>query len=163
MQIKISVDEADIGKVKEGQQVVYTVDSYAGREFRGDVTQIRKDGQTVQNVVTYIVIASARNPDKILFPGMTANARIIIDSRKDVLKVPVAALRFTPSKDNGPKESHVWVLDHEQRPKAVPVKLGLSDGKMVQIASTVALDRVITGINASAPPPTFARRVIGSM
>jgi HlyD family secretion protein len=163
MQIKISVDEADIGKVKEGQQVVYTVDSYPGREFRGDVTQIRKDGQTVQNVVTYIVIASARNPEKILLPGMTANARIIIDSRKDVLKVPVAALRFTPFKENGSKESHVWVLDHEQRPKAVPVKLGLSDGKMVQIASTIALDRVITGIDASAPPPTFARRVIGSM
>jgi HlyD family secretion protein len=163
MQIKISVDEADIGRILEGQQVIYTVDSYPGREFRGEVKQIRKDAQPVQNVVTYVVVASAPNPGKILIPGMTANARIIIDSRRDVVKVPVAALRFMPSKEASTKESHVWVLGNDRRPKAVPVKVGLSDGKMVEVASETPLEQVITGIDASAPPPTLARRVIGSI
>lgn len=163
MQIKISVDEADIGRIREGQQVIYTVDSYPRREFRGEVKQIRMDAQPVQKVVTYVVVASAPNPDKILIPGMTANARIIIDSRRDVVKVPVAALRFMPSKEASTKESHVWVLGNDQRPKAVPVKVGLSDGKMVEVVSKTLLEHVITGIDASAPPPTLARRVIGSM
>jgi HlyD family secretion protein len=127
------------------------------------VKQIRKDAQPVQKVVTYVVVASAPNPDKILIPGMTANARIIIDSREDVVKVPVAALRFMPPKEASTKESHVWVLGNDQRPKAVPVKIGLSDGRMVEVASKMPLEHVITGLDASAPPPTLARRVIGSM
>src|SRR5215210_5161451 len=121
MQIKISVDEADIGKIREGQTVIYTVDSFPGREFRAEVKQIRMDPQERQNVVTYVVVASAPNGDKALMPGMTTNARIIIDSRENVQKVPVAALRFAPAAEAAGNQPRVWTLDDHQRLREVPV------------------------------------------
>ncbi|MGA0794539.1 MAG: efflux RND transporter periplasmic adaptor subunit [Quisquiliibacterium sp.] len=96
MQVDASVDEAEIGKIREGQTATFTVDSFPGRQFSGEVTQVRKSALTVQNVVTYVVVVSARNPDLALVPGMTANVRIVTETRKDVLKVPNAALRFRP-------------------------------------------------------------------
>jgi HlyD family secretion protein len=163
MQIKISVDEADIGKIKEGQPVVYTVDSFPGREFRAEVKQIRMDPQEKQNVVTYVVVADAPNPDKILMPGMTANARIVIDAHDNVQKVPVAALRFAPPGESGPKHSHLWTLGDEERLKAIPVRVGLSDGNMVEVSTDQPLEQVIVGIDQTVAPPTIARRIIGSM
>jgi HlyD family secretion protein len=172
MQIKISVDEADIGKVREGQPVIYTVDSFPGREFRAEVKQIRKDSQEKQNVVTYVVVANAPNPDKILMPGMTANARIIIDAHENVHKVPLAALRFSPAGESGPKASHVpsdllrvllWTLGEDQQPRPVPVRVGLSDGSMVEVSSAESVEQVIVGVEKKEPPPTIARRIIGSM
>jgi len=163
MQIKISVDEADVGKVREGQPVIYTVDSFPGREFRAEVKQIRMDPQEKQNVVTYVVVANAPNPDKILMPGMTANARIVIDAHQDVQKVPVAALRFVPAGESGPKNSHVWTLGDDQRPKPIPVRVGLSDGNMVEVSSADPVERVIVGIDQSVAPPTVTQRIIGSM
>lgn len=96
MRVEVSVDEADIGQVREGQPVTFTVDSYAGREFRGEVQQIRKAGKEVSNVVTYTVVVSADNPAQLLLPGMTANVTIIVHRRENALKVANAALRFNP-------------------------------------------------------------------
>jgi HlyD family secretion protein len=97
MQVDASIDESEVGRIQVGQRATFTVDSFPGRTFRGEVSQVRKAAQVVQNVVTYIAVISASNPDGGLFPGMTANVRIIVDTRENVLKVPNAALRFRPA------------------------------------------------------------------
>ena len=96
MQVDTSVDEAEIGRIRLGQQASFTVDSFPGRSFTGEVVQVRKAALTVQNVVTYTVVVSARNADLSLIPGMTANVRITTDTRESALKAPNAALRFRP-------------------------------------------------------------------
>lgn len=96
MQVEASIDEAEIGRVAIGQDVTFTVDSFPGRSFSGKITQVRKAAQVVQNVVTYIAVISAPNPDMTLLPGMTTNVRIVTARREDVLRVPNAALRFRP-------------------------------------------------------------------
>jgi len=102
LQVKIMVDEADIGQVRQGQTVNFTVDAFPDRTFTGVVTQVRKQPETQSNVVAYAVIAEAANPGGTLLPGMTANADIIIQQLKGVLKAPVAALRFTPADQQPP-------------------------------------------------------------
>jgi len=97
MQVEASIDEADVGRVKFDQNATFTVDSFPGRTFSGKVMQVRKAALVVQNVVTYIVVISAANPDLQLLPGMTANVRITTDQRDSVLKLPNAALRFRPA------------------------------------------------------------------
>lgn len=97
MQVDTSIDESEVGRVRVDQDVTFTVDSFPGRTFSGKVVQVRKAAQVVQNVVTYIAVVSAPNPDFILFPGMTANVRIVVDTRENALKVPNAALRFRPA------------------------------------------------------------------
>lgn len=96
MQVEASIDEAEVGRLRLGQRSTFTVDSFPGRIFSGEVLQVRKSARVVQNVVTYIAVIGADNPDQSLLPGMTANVRIITDQRADVLKVPNAALRFRP-------------------------------------------------------------------
>lgn len=97
LEVKITVDEADIGQVREGQTVRFTVDAFPEDTFSGVVTQVRKQPETSNNVVAYIVIAQADNPGGKLMPGMTANADIVIERRTGVMKVPAAALRWTPA------------------------------------------------------------------
>lgn len=97
MQVEASIDEADVGRTKVDQSATFTVDSFPGRTFSGKVMQVRKAALVVQNVVTYIVVISAANPDLQLLPGMTANVRITTDQRDNVLKLPNAALRFRPA------------------------------------------------------------------
>jgi HlyD family secretion protein len=96
MQVEAAIDEADVGRLRVGQAASFTVDAFPGRGFRGTITQIRKSPVTVQNVVSYTVIISASNPDQSLLPGMTANVRVVVDSRDQALRVPNAALRFRP-------------------------------------------------------------------
>jgi HlyD family secretion protein len=96
MQVDTNVAEADVGRVKVGQQATFTVDAFPGRTFRGEVVQVRKAAQVLQNVVTYDVVVSAPNNDQVLLPTMTANVRIVTDTKEDVLRVPNAALRFRP-------------------------------------------------------------------
>jgi HlyD family secretion protein len=96
MQVDTSIDEAEIGKIRLGQRATFTVDSYPGRSFSGEVKQVRKAALTVQNVVTYTVVVATANPDLALIPGMTANVRLVTDARDGVLRVPNAALRFRP-------------------------------------------------------------------
>lgn len=97
MQVDTSIDEAEIGRVRVGQQATFTVDSFPGRTFRGTVSQVRKAAQVVQNVVTYTAVIGTSNADLSLFPGMTANVRIVTDTREKALRVPNAALRFRPA------------------------------------------------------------------
>jgi len=96
MQVETSIDEADVGRIRQGLRATFTVDAFPGRTFNGEVRQVRKSAQNVQNVVTYTVLVSAANPDGQLMPGMTANVRIITDTRASVLKVANSALRFRP-------------------------------------------------------------------
>jgi len=96
MQVEAAIDEADVGRLRAGQAATFTVDAFPRRSFSGEIVQIRKSPVTVQNVVSYTVVISAKNPDLSLLPGMTANVRIVVEHREAALKVPNAALRFRP-------------------------------------------------------------------
>ncbi len=97
MQVECSVDEADIGKVKEGQKVRFTVDAFPDENFTGKVSQVRYAPEIVQNVVTYTTIVEVNNPEMKLRPGMTATVSVVTGEAKNVLRVPNSALRFNPS------------------------------------------------------------------
>ena len=97
MQVEAAIDEADVGRMRVGQQANFTVDAFPRRNFAGEIRQIRKSPVNVQNVISYTVVISAANPDQSLLPGMTANVRVVVDSRDNVLKVANAALRFRPA------------------------------------------------------------------
>ena len=118
MQVEAAIDEADVGRVREGQSATFTVDSFAGRTFTGAIRQVRKAATVAQNVVTYVVVISAANPDLNLLPGMTANVRITTDRRDSVLKVANSALRFRPP----------GVTEDGQHPPA-PTGAGKESGK----------------------------------
>jgi len=96
MQVEAAIDEADVGRLRVGQRARFTVDAFPRRSFEGEIRQIRKSPQNVQNVISYTVVISASNPDLALLPGMTANVRIEVDRRDDALKLANAALRFQP-------------------------------------------------------------------
>lgn len=140
MQVDTNINEADIGRVKEGQEAIFTVDAYPNETFKGKVFQVRNAPITVQNVVTYTVVIQVDNKDLKLKPGMTANASITTSLKKDVLKIPNAALRVriqdknAPStqKPASPRGPGVWVLENNQ-PKRVKVALGISDGNMTEV------------------------------
>jgi HlyD family secretion protein len=103
MQVETNVDEADVGRIREGLRASFTVDSFANQNFAGEVMQVRKAPQVLQNVVTYNVVISARNPELKLLPGMTANVRLVVAQKESALKVPNAALRFRlPGDDSVP-------------------------------------------------------------
>jgi HlyD family secretion protein len=99
MQVIANIDQADIGLVEQAKSVKFSVDAFPGKEFEGKIEQMRLNPQNVQNVVTYNVVIDVANPEQTLKPGMTANLTITIDERNNVLKVPNAALRFTPPRD----------------------------------------------------------------
>jgi HlyD family secretion protein len=96
MQVEAAIDEADVGRLRVGQHATFTVDAFPRRNFSGEILQIRKSPQNVQNVISYTVVISAANPDLALLPGMTANVRVEVDKRENALKVANAALRFQP-------------------------------------------------------------------
>ncbi len=109
MQIETSIDEADIGRIREGQEAIFTVDAFPDQTFEATVSQIRLLPEIVQNVVTYDVILQASNPDLLLKPGMTANVTVLVDYRENVLKVPSGAFRFRPAMQHeasSPGEGH---------------------------------------------------------
>jgi HlyD family secretion protein len=97
MEIAANIDETDVGRIKPGQRVAFTVTAYPGRTFEGRVKQVRLGSQTVQNVVIYTTIISIENPRRELLPGMTANLRVETDRRADVVRIPNAALRWRPA------------------------------------------------------------------
>src|SRR4030095_8108736 len=90
------LDEADVGRVHEGEEVTFRVDAYPDRMFRGRVQQVRLQPTVAQNVVTYSTMITADNPDQMLMPGMTATVSVIVQQRDDVLRIPAAAVRFRP-------------------------------------------------------------------
>ena len=138
MQINTNVDEADIGKIKIGQPVEFNVDAYPEIIFNGKVWQIRIAPITVQNVVTYDVVIKMDNPELKLKPGMTANVSILTAVKKDILKIPNAALRFRPSDKNKvnaqQKGFGVWQLVNGE-PNRIPVSAGISDGSFTEVIS----------------------------
>lgn len=155
MQVDTNASESDIGGVKDGQKVAFTVDAYPQRVFQGTVTQVRQSPQTVQNVVTYDAVVGVDNSDLALMPGMTASVQIIVSQRQDVLRVPDQALRYAPggsAQGQGQTESpRVFVL-REGVPVAVPVKIGLDDGTFSEVVAgdLKSGDAVITGERVAA-------------
>ena len=158
MQVVANVDEADIGGVKEGERVTFTVDAYPDETFQGMVKQARQEATTTNNVVTYEVVISAPNANLKLKPGLTANVTIFTAERSGVLSVSSKALRYTPTKEtvghmkivDGGGKSKVWVIEGNTI-KSVPVNIGMTDGTHTQILSGVSRGQVIvTGVSAVA-------------
>ena len=147
MQIDSSFAEADIGNIRVGQPVQFTVDAFPDRTFSATVRQVRLNPTTQQNVVTYDVVVAVDNPDQLLMPGMTAYVNVIVSQRKSALLVPNAALRFKPEgaqavakgkpvEEKEPRGAggSVFVIEKE-RLRAVPLRLGISDGKFTEVLS----------------------------
>lgn len=156
MQVVADVDEADIGDVKEGERVTFTVDAYPDDTFKGEVKQVRQEATTTNNVVTYEVVISAPNADLKLKPGLTANVTIYTAERKGVLSVPSKALRFTPQKETMGKmkivdvanaKNKVWTIEGNSI-VAHKVNIGMTDGTNTQIVGGIAEGtKVVTGLN----------------
>ena len=181
MQVQASIDEADIGSIKQGQQVTFTVDAYPDDQFSGTLSQVRLAPVITQSVVTYDVIINVANPDLKLMPGMTANVSIETAHAKDVLRAPLAALRFTPSEaDNpqtapsggamaavpngggpnggmkhNPNRAVVWTLDNG-RPVPHRIIKGLQDSRYVAITDSDLKDgeAIITGSSGGSATGT---------
>jgi len=156
MQIEVSVSEADIGKIKEGQEVDYTLDGYPDEVFKGIVSQVRISPTTVSNVVTYTVVVSVDNDELILKPGMTANVSIITQKKENVLCVPSIALKYAPVTKGEIKRYEnqgVWVLKG-RKPERVEVTTGGSDDTYTEITSgdIEEGDNVIIGTNDGKAP-----------
>lgn len=155
MQVVADVDEADIGDVKEGERVTFTVDAYPDDTFEGEVKQVRQEATTTNNVVTYEVVISAPNADLKLKPGLTANVTIYTAERKGVLSVPSKALRFTPQKETVGKmkivdvanaKNKVWTIEGNSI-VAHKVNIGMTDGTNTQIVDGIAEGtKVVTGL-----------------
>jgi HlyD family secretion protein len=161
--IYANIDEADVGRLKAGQSVSFTVNAYPNRTFGGTVRMVRLGAQTVQNVVTYTAVIGVRNLDQALLPGMTANLQIITDEREDVLRIPNAALRFRPAGTSAPAsvrgpaseaqgavrtakrksatmdapddgtDGRIYQPGPDNNPQAVAVRLGVTDGNFTEI------------------------------
>jgi HlyD family secretion protein len=171
MNITADVSEADIGQVKVGQPVDFTVDAFPDDVFQGTVTQVRKSPTTTQNVVTYETIISVDNPEQKLFPGMTADVSILVAQRTNALEIPNAALRFTPPANAvyegtppaklRPDERLVYTTSADgKKLKPVIVKAGITDALNTEIldglrqgeAVVTATLGATTG-NGFGPPP----------
>lgn len=159
MQVVANVDEADIGDVKEGERVSFTVDAYPDDTFEGTVNQVRQEATTTNNVVTYEVVISAPNADLKLKPGLTANVTIYTAERKGVLSVPSKALRFTPQKETvgkmkivdqtGNAKNKIWTIEGNSI-VAHKVNIGMTDGTNTQILNGISAGvKVVTGLNVT--------------
>src|SRR3989442_666471 len=163
MQVETSVDEADIGRVRLDNPATFSVDAFPNATFRDQVTQIRKAAQIVQNVVTYTVVVAVPNPEGKLLPGMTANVKLVVAEKPNVLKVANASLRFRPPGESaevaptsrggggqsgggesqgggqgggrGATAGRVWVIGPDGKPKAVAVRLGIPAGTSTEVVS----------------------------
>ena len=163
MQVVADVDEADIGDVKKGERVTFTVDAYPNDTFEGTVTQVRLEATTTNNVVTYEVVISAPNADLKLKPGLTASVVIYTQESNGVLSVPSKALRYTPAKETvgGRKiqdvsnaKNKVWTLEGNTL-VAHRVNIGITDGTHTQVLSGIKEgQKVITGVEVSTDEAT---------
>lgn len=159
MEVWVSVNEADVGSIKIGQDVIFTVDAFQGRRFAGKVEKIRLNATMSQNVVTYVVEVGTDNSDGTLLPYLTANVKFILAQRKNVLSVANSSLRFTPpgavrvAVEKGKRL--LWVLRNSS-PVPVQVKTGLSDGFTTEILSGDIQegDEIITGVEFVTPQKT---------
>jgi len=163
--VEIAVDEADIGQLRIGQNVTFSVDAYPDRAFAGRITQIRKSPHTKESVVTYTVVAAANNDDLLLFPGMTAKVDIIVGDIPDALQIPSAALRYQPPRVPRASGSHVWVPEGETI-RSVAVRVGVTNEGMTEIISGDLSEgeTVVVGdsIERGAGSPGIAARALWS-
>ena len=160
MQVVANVDEADIGGVKEGDRVTFTVDAYPDDTFEGTVKQVRLEATTTNNVVTYEVVISAPNADLKLKPGLTANVTIYTQERSGILAVANKALRFTPTKETVGKDmkivdckgkNKVWTLS-DKTLTAHPVTIGQTDGVHTEIIKGIKKgQKIVTEIIVNTP------------
>jgi len=183
MQVEASVDEADIGRIRQGEPVRFTVDAYPRDVFNGTVSQVRLQPVVVQNVVSYVTVIDVPNPEKKLKPGMTATVTIEIARADDVLTVPNAALRFRPpgaaerpsgtrtgavattgrtqgdtQSGSGERSRRIWTL-RDGQPQPVRIQTGISNGTATAVSGDELREgmTVITGVvasNADAAPST---------
>jgi HlyD family secretion protein len=175
LELQARVDESDVGSVKPGARVVFTVDAYPRKQFTGTVRLVRLQPVTVQNVVTYTTIIDVPNPNGELRPGMTSTVSIETARANDTLRVPTAALRFTPSDDvtkhypadaaagNGSqRRASIWQLV-EGRLREIPVKASVSDGTQVAVAADSLVEgaQIVTGV-VRADTPVAAAPASGS-
>lgn len=164
MQVKADIDQSDIGRIKAGAPVRFTVDAYPDQEFRAQVSQVRLNATINQNVITYPVIIEVANPDLRLRPSMTADVTIQVDTARDVLRVPNAALRFKPETEEGEEQGQaarqsgggaarqgrqrqpgqaVYVLDKGGKDekgelREVRIRTGITDGRFTQVTSVLS-------------------------
>ena len=160
MRVIADVDEADIGEVREGQRVTFSVDAFPNDVFEGRVTQVRQEATTESNVVTYEVVISAPNNDLKLKPGLTANVTIFTLEINDVLAVPSKALRFTPNEamlnegetiTDVEAQHKLWVKEGPAI-KAQAVEIGLTNGTLTQILSGASAGtKVLTDVQGGLP------------
>jgi HlyD family secretion protein len=160
MQIEASVAEADVGLLREGQAVRFTVDAFPDRSFDARVRQIRNNHAVQQNVVTYTAVIATRNEDLALRPGMTAYVSVTVAERSDVARIPNAALRYNPAAsapgardDAPPNRRTVWRWDGINTPQPVDVTLGLTDGRWTELAAGNLKpgDRLVIGDRKALP------------
>jgi HlyD family secretion protein len=158
MRLFVYVDEADVGRVAEGQEASFAVDAYSGKAFPSKLLSLRFEPRTEQNVVSYEAVLAVENDRLLLRPGMTANATITADKKLGVLTVPNQALRFIPPKEVFPKAPgkaapepphteghHVWVLEGSV-PKPVSVQPGATDGERTEIEGLAEGTKVIAAL-----------------
>lgn len=162
MRVLLSIDEADIGEVRERQNVEFGVDAYPEHRFSGVITQLRLNPQTVNGVVTYNAVVDVDNTDQLLRPGMTVSAQVVTGTLPNTLTIPNAALRFTPSsdqEDDNKKKAHsnedtgrrhVWIL-RQNKPVRIAIKTAQSDGISTVIIGNALKegDTVLTGTKES--------------
>ncbi len=190
MKVQAAIDEADIGQVQAGQEATFTVDSYPGMTFRGQVSEVQLNPTVANNVVTYSVVLEVANVPRpnaaparagapatarylvpgrpvyrgemALFPGMTANVAILTVDRRNVLRVPNLALRFKPEVADAPGGNRVWVLERGM-PKAIPVTVGVSGARFSEVRGAGIREgmRVLTGLDD--PAPSAAAPALGSL
>lgn len=149
MQVNANVSESDVGGVKEGTEANFRVDAYSKQFFDGVVTQVRNAPINIQNVVTYDVVITVRNPELKLKPGMTANVTIVTARKENPLRVPNSALRFRmPNMPTDRKATRVWVLDPNHQPRQVEASTGIADSLYTEVVSDTLHegDPVIVGI-----------------
>src|SRR5262249_17168425 len=178
MQVDTNVSESDIGGITEGKEATFTVDAYPGYQFSGTIRQVRLAPVSVQNVVTYNVVVNVDNQDLRLKPGMTANVSIVVAQRDAVLKVPNAALRFTPqtsgqfdrakfggkpSKEKGGEQvagggrgtmapsRTVWKQEPSGELEPLHVQTGISDGLATEVLSEELSEGTLVVVGIDRP------------
>jgi HlyD family secretion protein len=181
MQIDTNVAEADIGKVRDGQRVGFTVDAFPGRQFEGQVRQIRLNPILQQNVVTYNVVVGVDNADGVLLPGMTAYISVVVDRREGVVMLPNAALRYRPAAAESANGRDAVASRSDSRPAGgagvyvlrdgrivrIAVRTGVSDGRTTEIlggeikpGDRVVVDEQVTDAKAGSAQPSFRFRTL---
>jgi HlyD family secretion protein len=178
MQILATVDESDIGRIREGQSVRFRVQAYPDRTFEGTVRQVRLQSTLVENVVNYTVVVDVENKDRLLLPGMTATVDFSVETATDVLKIQNSALRFRPtpqmlktlktlaetrergrrpeSADGGGRGARLWLLGADGKLSVVPIETGLTDGQWTEISGEGIEEgmEAIAGVVSEETPAT---------